>query len=102
MPPIPNATGSLVLGILSIVFSFCYGVVGLVLGIIGLILANKATQLYEQNPGAFNQSSYGNAKAGRITAIIGVVLSALLLIYFIFVLVMIGSVMGDFPWQDFK
>ncbi len=102
MLPIPNATGALVLGILSLVFSFCYGIIGIILGIIGLILANKATQLYEQNPGAYSQSSYGNAKAGKITSIIGLVLSALVLLYFIFVLVMIGSAMSNFPWEQFN
>lgn len=88
------------LGILSIVFCFCYGFVGVILGIIGLVLANKATQLYEQNPGVYNQSSYGNAKAGRITSIIGLVLSILVLVYFIFFFVMLGSIIHDLPWQD--
>ena len=34
MPPVPNATTILVLGILSIVFCWTYGVVGLILGIL--------------------------------------------------------------------
>ena len=39
---LPNATTSLVLGILSIVTCICYGVIGLPLGIIAFILGNKA------------------------------------------------------------
>ena len=38
---LPNATAVLVLGILSIVTCCCYGVVGLILGIIALVLAKK-------------------------------------------------------------
>lgn len=102
MQPVPNASGALVLGILSIVFSFCYGLIGVILGIIGLILANKAMQLYEQNPGAYSQSSYGNAKAGKITSIIGLALSALVLIYIIFMLFLFGSMISALPWQQFN
>ena len=40
--PLPNATAVLVLGIISIVGCFCYGIVGLICGIIALILASKA------------------------------------------------------------
>lgn len=101
LPPLPNATGALVLGILSIVFSFCYGIVGIILGIIGLILANKATQLFEQNPNGYSQPSLGNAKTGKILSIIGLVLSALVLIYFIIVLAFLGSILGNLPWNDF-
>ena len=39
---LPNATTSLVLGILSIVTCLCYGVIGLPLGIIAVVLGNKA------------------------------------------------------------
>lgn len=101
-PPVPNATAGLVLGILSIVFSFCYGIVGLILGIVGLIQANKAIQLYESNPDAYYPSSYENAKAGRVTSIIGLVLSSLVFIYIIFVLVLIGSVFSTIPWHEFN
>ena len=77
LPPLPNATATLVLGILSIVFFCCYGVIGLVLGIIGLVLGNKAVALYKSSPGVYAESSYKNAAAGKVCAIIGLVLSAL-------------------------
>ncbi len=38
---LPNSTGVLVLGILSIVFCWCYGIPGLVLGIIALVMSKK-------------------------------------------------------------
>jgi hypothetical protein len=47
---LPYATASLVLGILSIVFCFTYGIVGLIPGIIGLVLAAKDRKLCQSNP----------------------------------------------------
>ena len=46
--PLPNASGVLVLGILSIVLG-C-GIIGLVLGIIGLVISKEGKQLYAADP----------------------------------------------------
>lgn len=78
---LPNATIILVLGILSIVTCCCYGIVGLIVGIVALVLAKKAKEVYLENPELY--SDYNNVKTGRILAIIGIVLSALFLIYMI-------------------
>lgn len=83
---LPNATAILVLGIVSIVMCWCYGVVGLVCGIIGLVLSNKAMELYRANPAQYTQASYKNMNAGRICSIIGLALSVLTIIWFIIVL----------------
>jgi M penetrans paralogue family 26 len=91
--PLPNATAALVLGILSIVLCWLYGIIGLGCGIIGLILANKDTKMYNANPGVYTQSSYNNAKAGKVCSIIGLALSALFVIYMIVVFMTIGSFM---------
>ena len=48
--PLQNATLILVLGILSIVTCCCYGVLGLPIGIVALVLANKSTKIYIENP----------------------------------------------------
>jgi hypothetical protein len=74
---VPNATGALVLGICSIVFSFCYGAPGLIMAIIGMVLASKGNRLYEANPSAYKASSYNNLKAGRICSIIGLIIGGL-------------------------
>ena len=79
--PLPNAVGTLVLGILSIVFSCCYGIFGLVLGIIALAISGKSVKLYKENPEKW--TGYSNLNAGRITAIIGISLSALLVVFFV-------------------
>jgi len=85
---LPNATAVLVLGILSILTCCCYGIVGLALGIVGLVLANKDMKLYREAPEKF--INFKNLNIGRILSIIGVVLNALTLIYFIVIISMIG------------
>ncbi len=84
---LPNASGVLVLGIISIIGSMCYAVPGLVCGIISLLMANKSMGAYELDPASYTQSSYNNTKAGRICAIIGLCLSAIMLIVFILAIV---------------
>lgn len=76
---LPNATLILVFGILSIVTCCCYGVLGLIFGIIAIVMAGKATALYKQNPEMY--SDFGNVKTGKILAIIGIVLSTIYLLF---------------------
>ena len=80
---LPNAVGVLVLGILSIVFCFCYGIIGITLGIIGLIMANKALKVYATSPEMYSEGSYKNVKAGRTCAIIGLCLSSVYIVFLI-------------------
>ena len=47
---LPNATAVLVLGILSLVFCWCYGFVGLVLGILGVAIASGPRKAYLEHP----------------------------------------------------
>jgi len=74
---LPNATLILVFGILSIVTCCCYGIIGLIFGIIALVLANKSTKIYQENPQGY--SDFGNVKTGKILAIIGIILSLLMI-----------------------
>ena len=87
---VPNNVGILVLGICSIFPGcFCYGVPGIVCGIIALVMSTKANKLIEENPGMYDEASKQLVKAGKICGIIGLSLSILyflfLIIYFIFV-----------------
>jgi len=91
---LPNSTAVLVLGILSLVMCFCYGLPGLILGIIGLSLAGKDLQRYKMNPGEYTASSYNNLKAGRVCAIIGTILNSLYFIIVIIYLVVVGSLIS--------
>lgn len=77
---LPNATAVLVLGILSIPTCCCYGI-GLVLGIIAIVLYNKDKKLYMENPELY--SNFNLSNTGRILGIIGVVLSAIMIVLMI-------------------
>lgn len=98
--PVPNGSAVLVLGILSIVCCFCYGIIGLVLGIIALVLAGKAMAAYKANPGSYTMSSFNNMKAGRVCAIIGTCLSALYVIFLIIYVAIIGAALTAMPWDQ--
>lgn len=97
---LPNATTILVLGICSIATCWCFGIVGLGLGITALIMSKKARLNYEAYPGSYSESSYNNMKAGKICGIIGVCLSSLGLIYWGFWLVyfiVLGTALSSMP-----
>ena len=85
-PVLPNATTVLVLGIISIVGAFCYGI-GIILGIIGLVLSNKDKRLADTDPGLYSQTSISNLRAGRICSIIGIVVGAIFLIVIVLYLI---------------
>ena len=87
---LPNATAVLILGIVSIPTCCCGGIIGLICGIIALILAKKDMDLYASTPGNYTPASFNNLKAGRICAIIGTILSALYLLWTIFVVARYG------------
>ena len=86
---LPNGTTVLILGIASIITCCCYGIVGLILGIIALVLAKKDLVLYQENPELY--ANYSNLKIGRILAIIGIVLSAIYVIFSIYLYTVVGT-----------
>ena len=102
---LPNATAVLVLGILSIAVCWCYGLFGIAMGIIALVMAGKAKALYNENPEQYTIGSYKNMNAGRICAIIGTVLSSLYLVIILVYLLVVGAALGtlftQFPWDSF-
>lgn len=95
--PLPNATAVLVLGIISLVLC---GLIGLICGIIALNMAGKAKSLYEANPGMYTQSSYSNVTSGRTCALIGVILSSIVFVFFIvyFIFVFTVATKGFGAW----
>ena len=86
---LPNATAVLILGICSIITCCCYGIVGLILGIVALVLAKKDMALYLQEPEKY--TDYNNLNIGRILAIIGVTLSAVALVINIYFYTVLGE-----------
>lgn len=85
---LPNATAVLILGIVSIVGCCCYSIPGLIAGIIALVLAKKDGQLYKNNPTLY--SNYGQLNAGKIMAIIGIILSVLYAVYIVVLIATVG------------
>lgn len=92
-----KAITSMVLGIVSLVTCFMYGVPGIVCGIIAVVFARKAEvaiQLGEAPP-----TSQGMAKAGRICGWIGIALGILYLlfivVYFIFIIGIMAAAAGS-------
>ncbi len=105
--PLPNATASLVLGIFSIVTSWCCGfiaIIGLTLGIIGLLLGSKALNIYQADPGKYTVNSQKNANAGKICSIIGIAISGVLiligLIWVLFLGATLGTIFESLPWDS--
>ena len=94
---LPNGTAVLVLGIMSIVTCCCYGFVGLILGIIAVVLANKDLKLYQESPELY--LNYKNLSIGKVLGIIGIVLSSLFLIVVIYAEIFIGEA-GLKKFQD--
>ncbi len=88
---LPNANTVMVLGILSIVFSFCYGIIGIILGIIALVIAKKDLQLYRENPEEYE--NFSNLNTGRICAIIGLSVGSLFFIFFLIYIMFFASVL---------
>ncbi|MEJ8606983.1 DUF4190 domain-containing protein [Riemerella anatipestifer] len=85
---LPNATLVLVFGILSILGCCCYGVPGIILGVVALVMYKKDNQLYLANPELY--ANYSNLTTGRILAIIGIVLSALNVLAYVVLIVLFG------------
>lgn len=99
---LPNHTGVLVLGIISIALCWCYGVIGITCGIIAVVMGNKALKLYNENPNVYSEKSYKNANAGRICAIIGLCLSTLTFLYYVWAFAFGAAMMSTLPWQNFR
>ena len=98
---LPNATLILVFGIVSIVTCCCYGIIGLIFGIIAIVMAKKATALYLENPEQY--TGYSNVKTGKILALVGIILNAIYLVWTIYLFATIGfdGVMNQSTnWQE--
>jgi hypothetical protein len=104
---LPNSTGVLVMGILSIICFCCLaaGVVGITLGILAIVLGNKSLKIYNQNPELYTEVSFKNAKAGRVCGIVGLSLGSIwivgILIYLSIIGWAIGTVLSTMPWDLF-
>lgn len=84
---LPNAVAVLILGICSILFGCFF--VGIVCGIIGIAMSSKGKSMYQEKPNAYD--NYGILNAGRVLSIIGTVLGAVYVVYYVIAVSIIGA-----------
>tara|TARA_B100001250_G_scaffold337612_1_gene304431 strand:+ start:433 stop:798 length:366 start_codon:yes stop_codon:yes gene_type:complete len=89
-----SALPSMIMGIVSIPMSGM-GIVGIIFGVIGIILANNTIKQYNENPNEYETQGLDQANAAKICSIIGVVLSSLVLlawvVYILFQFLWMGA-----------
>lgn len=73
-----KSIATLVLGIASIVLSWGYGIPGIIAGIIGVVIGNKALPLAEANGEPTKM-----AKIGRTLSIVGIILGVVLFAFYL-------------------
>ncbi|MFZ6051172.1 CCC motif membrane protein [Halocola ammonii] len=96
--PLPNATATLILGIVSIPLCCCFnGIFGMVAAIVALAISAKDRKKYFENPEVYDRGSYKNLNAGRVCAIIGLILGALALLSVI--VLFITGVISEFTFS---
>ena len=95
--PLPNATATLVLGIVSIVFCG----IGFITGTIAIVLHRSDKRLYDSDPMTYEQS-YKNARAGYICGIVGICVSIAAIIIWVCWMVFIFTMMSKIaPYQQY-
>ncbi len=80
-----------IMGIISLVLVFCTccygGLIGAILGYLAMKKGKEAIAEYEANPGMYTEKSFNQAKTGKTTGLIGVIVGILALLYIVFSLV---------------
>lgn len=89
---LPGANTSMLLGIFGLVLSLCLGcgIVGFILSIIAFTKGKKGEDLFDANPMQYSESSYKQAKAGKVLGLIGLILGIIVIIIFIIFIVLFG------------
>ena len=80
---LPHSQSALILGIVSIFTACCcFHIVGIIIGFIGLSQAKKAIAIHNDDPDQYD--GINNAKTGKTTSIIGIVVGFILLLWLIY------------------
>ena len=86
-----EAKNAQIMGIISIVLVFCTccycGLIAAILGYLAMDKGKQAVAEYEANPGVYTEKSFNQAKTGKTTGLIGVIVGILALLYIVFNLV---------------
>jgi hypothetical protein len=80
---LPNGVLIIILGIFGYLCC-CFAGLGIIPSAIGFFLARKSEKLYQENPE--NYDNYGQIKSGKIISLIALILSALMVGHFIYVI----------------
>jgi hypothetical protein len=80
---LPNATLILVLGIVAYLCC-CFAGIGIIPAGVAFYLATKSEKIYKENPEAYD--NYQQIKTGKIVSLIALILCALMVIRFIYVI----------------
>jgi hypothetical protein len=86
---LPNATAVLVLGVASIALCCCYGIPGILTGIIALVLYRKDEKKFLNDDR--NSADIRNLKTGRKLSIIGMCMSSIYFIYVVYAYFTLGA-----------
>jgi hypothetical protein len=95
-----DAKNAQIMGVISLVLVFCTccygGLIAAILGYLAMKKGNDAIAEYEVNPGMYTEKSFNQAKTGKTTGLIGVIVGILALLYIVFNLVFgFASVISD-------
>jgi hypothetical protein len=82
----PSASSVNTLGIMGLIFTFLFGIVGLILNIICLSKSGSALSDINANPGRYSEASIKKIKSGRTCSIIGLSIQGAAILILILVL----------------
>lgn len=105
---LPADPSAMTLGIIALcitVVGFCCGpiaFIAVILSIIGLVSANKSMREYQLNPDAYDIRSKSNVSTGRILSIVGLCLSGLVSLFWIFYYIIYGAILTTVFSEAFK
>ncbi len=92
---------SVILGIVSlfmVLLGCCCGLAGIpvvIMGIIGLVAANKSLKLFQENPENYSHRSQSNVKTGKVLNIIAIILGGLHVLWMALYFIIYGSLFSS-------
>ena len=105
---LPADPTAIILGIVSVVIvglGCCCGLFAigsLILGIIGLVMANKSIKLYRHDPENYTSQSRSNTGIGQVICIVGVVISSILVLISLVYWAFFGSQITESFMKEFN
>ncbi len=94
---VPGAILAFVFGIISVctfwlgVYAIVPGLIPLVFGIIAMIKGGKAAKIYKENPDNYLKAHNVFATVGKITGLVGWILTIVFMLIFVIGLLVVGS-----------